>query len=129
MDSLDAQCLLMQRTEGKLRAPELWRHDRSGELSCWYDGGEGTFTWAVEDVAEMARSWRNADTNQVPDQARLFRGAHERLISLAGAAGLPPADAITHDLVRREIRAIWENEKLVVIVDEIPDGVVPASAW
>jgi hypothetical protein len=40
MDSLVAQCLLIQLAEGEIRAPELWCHDRSGALSCGYEGGE-----------------------------------------------------------------------------------------
>jgi hypothetical protein len=38
---------------------------------------------------------------------------------LASEAGLRPADVITHDFGRREIRGRWEDEELVVVVEEI----------
>jgi hypothetical protein len=75
MDSLDAQCLVIQCAEGKLCPPDLWRHERSGSLSCAYEGGERVFTWPAEDVAEMARRWRNSDRSVLPEQARLFLDA------------------------------------------------------
>ncbi len=119
MDSLDAQCLLIQLTEGEIRAPDLWRHDRSGALSCGYESGELVFTWPAENVAEMARTWRNADTSRVPEQARLFLDAHKRLEVLASESGLGPADAIVHYLGRAEIRGRWEHAKVVLAVEEI----------
>ena len=119
MDSLDAQCLLIRLTEGKMRPPDLWRHDRSGALSCAYEGGEQVFTWPAKDVAEMARKWRDSDTSQMPEQARLFQDAHQRLEALAREAGLGPADMVVHHLGRAELRGIWEKEKVVLSVDEI----------
>jgi hypothetical protein len=127
MDSLDAQCLLMQLAEGELRAPDLWRHDRSGSLSCAYEGGGRTFTWPAENVAEMARTWRNSDTSRAPEQARLFVDVHQRLEALASEAGLGPADVIVHDLGRAEIRGRWAEEELVLVVEEIGAGGSPAS--
>ena len=56
MDSLDAQCLLIQLAEGEMPPPELWRHDRSGALSCRYEDAERAFSWPAEQVAEMAVS-------------------------------------------------------------------------
>jgi hypothetical protein len=119
MDSLDAQCLLIQLAEGDLRAPDLWRHDRSGALSCGYERGELAFTWLADSVAELARTWRNSDTNQAPEQARLFVDAHQLLETLASEAGLGPADVIIHDLGRAEIRGRWEDEEVVLVIDEI----------
>jgi len=119
MDSLDAECLLIQLAEGEVRAPDLWCHDRSGALSCAYEGGENTFTWPAEQVARMARTWRNSDTSRAPEQARLFVDAHQRLVAVASQAGLGPADEITHDLGRAEIRARWDDDQFVLVVDEI----------
>jgi hypothetical protein len=52
----------MQLTEGGIRPPDLWRHTRSGELSCAYESGESvSITWPAEDVAGMARIWRASD--------------------------------------------------------------------
>lgn len=119
MDTLDAQCLLIQLAEGEIRTPDLLCHDRSGALACGYESGELAFTWSAENVAEMARTWRNSDTNRVPEQARFFLDAHERLEALASEAGLGRADAIVHHLGRAEIRGRWEDEEVVLVVDEI----------
>jgi hypothetical protein len=119
MDSLDAQCLLIQLAEGEIHAPDLWRHDRFGALSCAYEGSEREFTWPAETVAEMARTWRSSDTSRAPEQAQSFVDAHQRLEALAREAGLGPADVIIHDLARAELRGTWENEKLVLVVEGI----------
>jgi hypothetical protein len=127
MDSLDAECLLIQLAEGEVRAPDLWRHDRSGALSCGYEGGERVFAWRAEQVARMAHTWRNSDTRRAPEQARLFVDAHQRLVALASQAGLGPADVITHDLGRAEIRGRWDDEQVVLVVEEIGASGSPAS--
>ena len=69
---------LFQLAEGEMRAPDLWRHDRSGALSCGYEGGECAFTWRAEHVARMADTWRKSDTSRAPEQARLFRAVGSR---------------------------------------------------
>lgn len=127
MDSLDAQCLLIQLAEREIRAPDLWRHDRFGALSCAYEGGEREFTWPAETVAEMARTWRSSDTSRAPEQAQSFVDAHQRLEALAREAGLGPADVITHDLARAELRGTWENEKLVLVVERIGESAAMVS--
>jgi hypothetical protein len=126
MDSLDAQCLLIRLTEGEIRPPDLWRHDRTGALSCAYDGGKRVFTWPAEDVAEMARRWRDSDASGVPEQARSFLEAHQRLEALASEAGLGPADVMIHDLGRAELRGVWEDQQTVVVIEEI--GGAPGQA-
>ena len=119
MDSLDAQCLLIQVTMGTQRPPDLWRHDRSGALSCAYEGGTSTFTWPAKEVAELARKWRGRDPGQIPQQAVDLRDAHERLSAMADEAGLPAADIVFHDLPRAELRAIWEEQQVVLVVERI----------
>ncbi len=127
MDSLDAQCLLIQLAEGEIRPPDLWRHDRSGALSCAYEGGEWAFTWPAENVAKMARTWRNSDTSRAPEQARLFVDAHQRLEALASEAGLGPADVVIHHLGQAELRGRWEGEEVVLVVEEIGECGFSAS--
>jgi hypothetical protein len=119
MDSLDAQCLLIQVTMGEQRPPDLWRHDRSGELSCAYEGGTTTFTWPPKDVAKLARRWRGRGPGPTSPQALALRDAHERLSAMVGEAGLPAADVVIHDLRRAELKAIWEERKVVLVVDRI----------
>ena len=122
MDSLDAQCLLIQLADGELPPPDVWRHDRSGALSCAYEGGERVFTWSADDVAEMARRWRDSPTSRVPEQTRSFLDAHKRLEALAGEAGLTRPSAMIHDLGRMEVRGVWEDEEIVVVIDEIGEA-------
>lgn len=127
MDSLDAQCLLIQLAEGELPPPELWRHDRSGELSCRYEDATRVFTWRPEEVARMARRWRNSDPIQPPELARSFVAAHERLIALTDEAGLGPADVVTHDCGRGELEGIWADRKLKVVVEQIGEAELTAQ--
>jgi hypothetical protein len=122
MDSLDAQCLLIQVTMGEPRPPDLWRHNRSGELSCAYEDGTSTFTWPARDVARLARTWRDRDPGETPQQVLDLRNAHERLSATIGEAGLPPADVIIYDLRRAEPRAFWEKEKVVLVVERIGEA-------
>jgi hypothetical protein len=119
MDSLDAQCLLIQVVEGQLEPPDIWRHSRSGSLSCAYENRETIFTWPTGDVAEMARRWRDSGRSEVPVRLRPFLETHRRLAALAGEAGLGPADVVIHRLGRAELRAEWGDERLVLVVDEI----------
>jgi hypothetical protein len=122
MDSLDAQCLLIQVTMGHQRPPDLWRHDRSGALSCAYEDGTTTFTWPAKDVAEMARKWRGRDPGETPRPALDLRDAHERLSAMADEGGLPAADIVIHDLPRAELKAIWEEQKVVLVVQRIGEA-------
>lgn len=118
----------MRLTEGEVRPPDLWRHDSSGALSCAYEGSDRTFTWPAEDVAQMARTWRDSDTSRAPAQARLFRDAHQRLEALASEAGLVPADVMIHDLGRAELWATWASEEVMLVVQEIGEIATPISA-
>lgn len=43
IDSIDAQSLITWHAEGEIHPPDLWKHERSGALSCAYDGGETVF--------------------------------------------------------------------------------------
>jgi hypothetical protein len=122
IDSLDAQSLLVRITEKTMRPPDIWRHERSGALSCAYDGGENVFSWSAGDVAGMARRWRESRPGRPPQRVRRFGDAHERLLALVKEAGLEPADAIVHDLRRGEVRAVWEDNEVVVVVDGIGES-------
>jgi hypothetical protein len=128
MDSLDAQCLLIQLVDGEIRPPDQWRHDRSGALACCYEGGQRVFTWPPEDVAEMARRWRHSDGSGVPkEEALALRDAYERLAALTSEAGLGPADVLIHDIARAELRGIWEDEQLVLVIERIGEDRAPQA--
>jgi hypothetical protein len=122
IDSLDAQCLLTRLAEGEVRPPDVWKHERSGALSCAYEGGEAVFTWSADDVGAMARTWRDSQAVRPPRSVRSFRCAHERLAALANEAGLGPADMIVHDLRRGEVRGAWQHDRIIVVVENIDEG-------
>lgn len=122
MDSLDAQCLLIDVVMGEMPPPDLWHHDRSGALACCYEGGTRTFTWPPEDVAELARRWRERSPARTPKQAQELRDAHQRLTALIAEAGLGPADVVIHDIGCAELRAIWEPEQVVLVVERVGDS-------
>lgn len=122
MDSLDAQCLVIQLLEGEIPLPELWRHDRSGALTYAYEGSDRSFTWPAESVADMARRWRDSDQNLEPERVRSFLDAHNRLQAMATEAGLGHADTVIHHLGRAELRGVWEQEKVVLVVERIGEG-------
>jgi hypothetical protein len=119
VDSLDAECLVIRAVGSKIPPPDLWRHDRSGALSCAYENGEQTFTWPPEDVAAMARKWRESDSSKTSEQATLFAETHRRLVAMAKEAGLGPPDVMIHHLGRGELRGVWEDKEIVVEVVEI----------
>jgi hypothetical protein len=126
MDSLDAQCFLIDLVAHEMPAPELWHHSLAGELSCAYSTGEQTFTWRPDDVAAMARAWRESPARPAPERARPFIDAHRQLAGMLARAGREPADAIVHDFERRELRAKWEEQKVVVVI-EIPAPALRAA--
>ncbi len=75
----------------------------------------------------MARQGRSSHASPDAEQPR-WRAAHERLAALTQQAGLGPADVVIHDLGRAEIRATWEDERLVLIVEDIDTGASPERA-
>lgn len=124
MDSIDAQQLLIHTIGAEMHPPDLWEHHRSGELSCAYSEGERTFRWDADAVAGMARSWRESNPDAEPGERSLM-DAHRRLDQMLREAGRSPADTVVHDLSRRELRLIWRQDKLIVVIDEFPDGEAP----
>jgi hypothetical protein len=122
MDSLDAQRLVMQLTEGEVTPPDLWWHDRSGALTYAYSGSTNTFTWRQPAVAEMAARWRRENPIPATVPVPEFGDAHERLLALAEEAGLGPPDAVVHDLGRAELRGVWQEHKAVIVVEQVGEA-------
>jgi hypothetical protein len=123
VDSLDAQCLLVDLFERESRAPDLWRHASDGGLSCAYAEGTRTFSWESRAVSDMAARWREEHGDEVPALARPFVDVHTRVRDLIDRGELGPPDAIIHDFPRSEVAAVWEEAKLVVVIEEV--GVSP----
>ncbi len=122
MDSLDAQCLVIDAIADEMPPPSLWHHSRSGELSCAIANGEQTFTWSADDVAEMACRWRGKSDREVPKHAGPYLDAHRRFEEMVAQGGLESPDLVVHDFDRRELRAVWEERKAVVVLDEIGEA-------
>lgn len=128
MDSLDAQCLLIHLADGEIPPPDLWRHDRGGALSCAYEAGQTTFTWRREEVAELAGRWRDLDNGRLPERVRCFREAHERLEALARDNGLTAPDMMIWDVAGAELRAVWEDAQVVLVVAEVGESASTGTA-
>jgi hypothetical protein len=130
MDSLDAQCFLVGLAEGEACVPPLWRHDRSGALSWSFGEGGSWYSWSPDYVVEIAQRWRDSGRNEPPESVQRFLDAHRRLEEIAGKAGHGNPDAIVHDLDLGEVRAIWFEQKVAVVVDQIggPQGHPPSSS-
>jgi hypothetical protein len=56
MSTIEAQCLLAHLLSGASSEllPSRWRHGRDGHLSWSLPGGESTFSWDADAVAEAA---------------------------------------------------------------------------
>jgi hypothetical protein len=119
MDSIDAQCLIIGLVGRETPPPCHWHHHRSGELTCAYSEGEREFTWDIDAVAEMGRRWRESTAPQVPEMARPYVDAHRSLDEIVARGGIETADLIVHDFDRHELRAWWEDEKALMVIDEI----------
>ena len=109
----------MQSVDGDIRPPDVWRHERSGALSCYYEGGEQVFTWPADAVTKMARRLRESTAGQAPEPLRPFLDCHERLEHLIREAGRGPADAVIVDIPRAELTVVWEDEQVVVTIEGI----------
>ncbi len=122
MDTLDAQCYLMQlAAEDDHPGPDLWRHTRDGWLTWAFRGGSGgDYSWSPPDVAEVAERWRSSGATEVPAAIAGVVDVHRRFTQLAEEENRPTPDVVIHDLGVGEVRAVWHEPKLVVIVDEIP---------
>jgi hypothetical protein len=124
MDSLDAQCLVVQLAEEDgAPSPNVWLHGSDGSLGCAFSGGSRTYTWRASEVSEVAERWRRSKPARVPTSLASIVDTHRRFARIVEEAGLDPPDVVVHDLGRSEVRAVWTAPKLVVVIDEIPDGV------
>lgn len=126
MDSIDAQCLVVDLLDPEGASPPQWRHPRDGSLHYRFAGSPRSFSWPADVVADMAADWRaRPDAASVPAAVARHVDVHQRVLSLLAGEqrGLP--DAVVHDLDAEEVQLIWEDEKLIVIIeldDERPLG-------
>ncbi|MGZ6707993.1 MAG: hypothetical protein ACXVFN_13765 [Solirubrobacteraceae bacterium] len=66
----------------------------------------------------MAGDWRaREDADTPPAAIARHVAAHVRVAALLDEGGLEPPDAVVHDLDAAEVHLVWEERKLVVIVD------------
>jgi len=127
MSTRDAQCLLAHIVESDriAKLPEHWRHGRDGRLTYRFSGSSNAYTWGARAVEEVATRWLDLDVPR-PDGVAPFIEAHTRLLAGLLRAGGPPPDAVYHDLDAGEVTAVWEDRKLMVIIDGV--GATEAAA-
>ena len=118
MDSIDAQCLVVDLLDARAAGPPLWRHDRDGTLHYRFDGSPRSYSWEADAVADMGEEWRTREP-PAPPPASIERhvAAHRALIGILDEDGREAPDSVVHDLEALEVSAVWEDAKLVVIVE------------
>ena len=118
MDSIDAQCLVVDLFDARAAGPPFWRHDRDGTLHYRFDGSPRSYSWETDAVAAMAEEWREREPPApVPASIERHVAAHRELLGVLAGDGRDPPDSVVHDLGAREVSAVWEEAKLVVIVE------------
>jgi hypothetical protein len=118
MDSIDAQCLVVDLFDARAAGPPFWRHDRDGTLHYRFDGSPRSYSWEAEAVTAMAEEWRTREP-PAPPPASIARHvtAHLALISILTDDGREAPDSVVHDLDAGEVSAVWNEAKLVVILE------------
>lgn len=119
MLTLDAQCLLVHLADQEdTDLPDVFVHGRDGSLTFGFALTRNTYTWEAVAVREMAERWRSFAAH-VPPRIADHLAAHRRFVALLASDAMDPPDAVVHDLATGEVRACWEEEKLVVVVEQI----------
>ncbi len=119
MLTLDAECLLVQLADQEdMGIPDIFLHGRDGSLTYGFTATRNTYTWEATAVREMAERWRSLAAH-VPPRVADHVAAHRRFVALLDTDDMEPPDAVVHDLSAGEVRACWEEEKVVVIVEQI----------
>ncbi len=118
MLTLDAQCLLVRLADQEdTDLPDSFVHGRDGSLTFGFALTRNTYTWEAVAVREMAERWRSLAAD-VPPRIADHVAAHRRFVALLAGDAMDPPDAVVHDLAAGEVRACWEEEKVVVVVVE-----------
>lgn len=119
MLTLDAQCLLVRLADQEdTDLPDIFVHGRDGSLTFGFALTRNTYTWEAVAVSEMAERWRSLATH-VPPRIADHVAAHRRFVALLDTDVKDPPNAVVHDLATGELRACWEEGKVVVVVEQI----------
>ena len=73
------------------------------------------FSSPAEAVAEMAERWRRRHCPVPPAIAQLVEG-HGAFVELLANAKLEQPRSIVHDLRTCELRAYWDDERVLVVI-------------
>ena len=83
MDSLDAQCLLLQSTTSADHPPpDLWRHEKDGSLVCRYSCGTTDFEWTADMLTETAADGRRSKNKRLPRPLERLIDCHRRFVQI-----------------------------------------------
>jgi hypothetical protein len=115
MESLDAQCLVIDLAAGEGPTPDRWHHGRDGTLACAFGDSPRAFSWQPEAVAEMAERWRGS-ARPVPPAIERLVASHGAFVELLANARLEQPRSIVHDLGTGELRAYWDDERAQVVI-------------
>lgn len=120
MDSLDAQCLVVDLASSEdAQPPDQWQDLADGTLAYRFGSSSNTFSWRKEVVGDLAERWRTSD-KPVPAQIAGLVRTHQAFAAMVENGKVDPPDRVIHDLRTGELEAIWNDEKLLVIVE--PDA-------
>lgn len=117
MDSLDAQCFLIAATEAKGCTPTQWCHEACGRLRLRFADSPNDYSWDGAGVAEIAARWHAEQPLEIPAPVTRLIDAHRRFMEIVVLGELEPPDRVFHDLERLEVRAVWDDARLHVVVD------------
>jgi hypothetical protein len=108
--------------DGGTQGPELWFHRQDGSLAWAFRHGSGPHGWCASEVRKIAERWRRSERTRAPSSVAVLVDTHRRFARIAEEAGLGLPDEIVHDLARSEVRAIWTDPELEVVIDEVPES-------
>lgn len=117
MNSLDAQCLILGLTRDQGCAPPLWLHGRDGSLGYRFGGNSNVSTWSADQVAEMAARWHAEGPQEREAVVTRMVEAHTAFAAIVRNGELDEPDVIVHDLDHEELRAVWDDARVHVVID------------
>jgi hypothetical protein len=119
MLTLDAESLLVQLADGEdMGLPDIFVHGRDGSLTYGFADTRNTYTWEAAQVREMSERWQALDA-PVPPRIADHVWAHHQFLDMLDAGDMEPPDEVVHDLTAGVVRARWDEEKVVLVVEEV----------
>jgi hypothetical protein len=121
MNSIAAECLMFcLTTDNEAEPPDQWQHFADGTLAFRFGDSPRDFSWPPDQVDELAEQWRSQE-RPVPDALREMLDRHVAFVARIEKEGkLAPPQRVVHDFRTGELTAIWDEQKMVVVVEPDP---------